>query len=89
MVLYEPIMPENDKPLIALSSMSIGQKALAVAFSFDTKEGERLQEMGVYPGEQLEVVRLPPSGDPIEIKIRGYYVSLSKKQADRIMVKLL
>jgi Fe2+ transport system protein FeoA len=80
---------EKDEQLVALSSMSLGQKGLVVAFSFDTDEGERIQKMGLSPGEQLEIVRLTPSGDPVEIKIRGYFVSLRKQEADRIKVKLL
>jgi Fe2+ transport system protein FeoA len=82
-------MANNDEPLIALSSMSVGQKGLIVAFSFDTQEGERVQQMGLFPGEQVEIMRLPPQGDSIEIKIRGYFVSLKKQEADRIKVKLL
>ena len=81
-------MPEKDKQLVALSSLSVGQRALVVAFSFDTKEGERIQEMGLSPGEKLEVARLPPSGDVIEIKIRGYFISLHKQEADLIKVRL-
>jgi Fe2+ transport system protein FeoA len=81
-------MPENDEPLIALSSLSKGQKALVVAFSFDTEKGEHIQKAGLIPGEQLEIMRLPPQGDAIEIKVRGYFVSLSKEEADHIKVKL-
>jgi len=79
---------ENEEKLIALSSLGLGQKAMIVAFSFETKEGEHIQKMGLIPGEQLEIVRLSPVGEPIEIKIRGYYLSLSKQEADRIKVKL-
>ena len=81
-------MQENNQPLMTLSSLSLGQKAIIVGFSFDTTEGERIQEMGFNPGEQLEVVRITPQGDPIEIKIRGYFLSLRKQQAEQIMVKL-
>ena len=56
-------MLKDDDKLIALSSMSLGQKALIVAFSFDTREGERIQKMGLVPGEKLEIVRQPlPEG---------------------------
>lgn len=82
-------LSDSDEQLIALSSMSLGQKALVVAFSFDTDQGERIQKMGLVPGELLEVVRVPPQGGSIEIKIRGYFVSLPKKEADRIKVKPL
>ena len=83
------IMPKNDKQLIALSSMSVGEKALIVAFSFDTDEGERIQEMGLFPGEQVEVMRFSPLDHSVEIKIRGYFISLRQQEADRIKVKLL
>ena len=82
-------MPQNNNDLIVLSSMSVGQKGLVVAFSIETKEGERIEEMGLSPGEQLEVVRLLPSEDSLEIRIRGYFVSLTKKEADHIKVKPL
>ena len=81
-------MLENKEELVSLSSMSLGQKARIVAFSFDTEEGERILEMGFTPGEQLEIVRYAPLGDPIEIKIRGYFLSLRKQEADHIKVKL-
>jgi len=80
---------KNDKKLIALSSLSLGQKALIVAFSFDVDGGERVQKMGLFPGERLEIMRLPSQGSDVEIKIRGYFVSLRKEESDRIMVKLL
>jgi len=82
-------MFSNEGPLIALSSLVLGQTALIVAFSFDTEQGEQIHKMGLVPGEKLEIVRLPPLGDPIEIKIRGYFISLSRKEADRIKVKIL
>jgi len=79
---------ENNKQLIALSSMSVGQKAQIIAFTFDAAEGERVQEVGISPGEQFEVMRYVPLEETIEIKIRGYFVSIRKQAADHIMVKL-
>jgi Fe2+ transport system protein FeoA len=81
--------PGNDESLIALSSLSLGQKAQVVSFCFDTDQGENIQRTGLAPGEQLEIVRLPPTGDSIEIKIREYFFSLSIKDADHIKVRLL
>ena len=45
--------------------------------------------MGVTPGEEVEIVRYAPMGDPIEIKIRGYSLSLRKQEAEKIKVKIL
>lgn len=72
-----------------LSQMSVGQKGKIETFLHEGEEVERLQEMGLTPGEDVEIIRYAPLGDPIEIKIRGYLLSLRKQEADLIKVKLL
>ena len=47
----------------------------------------RLLEMGLIEGTEFEVVRLAPFGDPINIRIRGYNLSLRKSEAARISVE--
>jgi ferrous iron transport protein A len=42
---------------------------------------QRLQEMGLTPGVSVEVVRFAPLGDPVEIRLRGYLLSLRKGDA--------
>jgi ferrous iron transport protein A len=44
-------------------------------------------EMGLTKGTIIEVVRLAPLGDPIEISVRGYRLSLRRKEASAAMVK--
>ena len=63
----------EEQSLLAISQMTLGQRALIVAFSFETDLGEKIQQMGLIPGEQVEIVRI----NPIEIKIRGYFMPLS------------
>jgi len=46
----------------------------------------RLLEMGVLPGTEVEFVRCAPFGDPIDLKIRGYHLSLRKQEAELILV---
>lgn len=56
-----------------------------------TGDGElchRLLEMGITRGSQIEVVRFAPMGDPIDIMIRGYHLSLRRKEAEAIAVIL-
>ena len=77
-----------DPRSILLSAMSVGQKGMLDNFVGDSDDCERLEEMGMTPGETVEVVRYAPMGDPIEIKIRGYLLSLRRQEADRIRVKL-
>ena len=46
----------------------------------------RLMEMGLVPGTTVEVVRLAPLGDPLDLKVRGYHLSIRKAEAARIHV---
>ena len=48
----------------------------------------KLLDMGIIPGVLLEVVKLAPLGDPIEIKIKGYNLSLRKDAASQISVEV-
>ena len=48
----------------------------------------RLMEMGLLVGTPVELVRFAPLGDPVEIKIRGYHLTLRKHEAEQIFVSL-
>lgn len=75
--------------LVLLSEMSVGQKGIIRDFTADNDDYERIVEMGVTPGEQVEIIRYAPMGDPIEIRVRGYMLSLRKAEAERIKVALI
>ena len=45
-------------------------------------------EMGLLSGTPVEIVRYAPLGDPIEIKVRGYHLTLRKHEAEQILVRL-
>ena len=77
------------KQNVLLSQMSVGQRGVIRNFVVESEDCERIEEMGVTPGEKVEVVRYAPLGDPVEIKIRGYLLSLRREEADRIEVTLL
>jgi len=47
----------------------------------------RLMEMGVTSGSSVEVERVAPLGDPLEVKVRGYHLSLRKEEAANIHVE--
>jgi len=45
-------------------------------------------EMGLLVGTAVELVRFAPLGDPVEIKVRGYNLTLRKQEAEQIYVRL-
>lgn len=73
----------------SLSALPIGQKARVVSFDLPPEQRQRLLEMGLTVGVSFEVVRFAPLGDPIEIKVRSYHLSLRKREAAGIRVTRL
>lgn len=74
---------------IALSDLPIGSSAKLVEFPHSGSAFLRLREMGLLPGTTLKLLRTAPMGDPLEIKVRGYNLTLRKSEADHIMVELI
>jgi ferrous iron transport protein A len=64
-----------------LANFAVGQKGRVTGFELPAEPRQRLLEMGVTVGTAFEVVRFAPLGDPIEIKVRGYHLSLRKHEA--------
>lgn len=48
----------------------------------------RLLDMGLVSGSEIEVERVAPLGDPIEVKIKGYHLSLRKEEAASIQIEV-
>jgi ferrous iron transport protein A len=70
-----------------LSTLQAGSQAVIVSIQIPPESRGRLLEMGVLTGTRIELVRRAPLGDPLEIKVRGYNLSLRKHEADQILVR--
>ena len=81
-------MSKASKNVVLLSQLAVGQQGKIYDYVEESDACARLEEMGVTPGEKVEVVRFAPLGDPIEIKVRGYHLSLRKEEADLIKVSV-
>jgi ferrous iron transport protein A len=73
--------------LVRLSELTIGASAVVREFSNKGSAPVRLHEMGLLVGTPLTLVRTAPLGDPLELKVRGYRLTLRKTEADLIMVE--
>ena len=71
---------------LALTDLPIGKDARVVAVNGTGSVTRRLMEMGVIPGVSVQVVKMAPFGDPIEIRVRGYSLAMRKTEADAIEV---
>ena len=77
--------PEN---LVPLSLLRPGQRGQIVKVNGPAAARRRLLEMGMVRGETISVERVAPFGDPVEFTIKGYHLSLRRKNAANITVSL-
>ncbi len=78
-------MPPALQPLTAVA---LGTTATVAEINLPPANRPRLMEMGLLVGTKVELIRFAPLGDPVEIKVRGYNLTLRKHEAEQIFVKL-
>lgn len=73
-----------------ISELKIGDKARITALTGGAKEyRQRLISLGLIPGTEFIMTRIAPLGDPIEISLRGYALSLRKDEASILTIEKL
>jgi len=70
-----------------LTSLAAGSSAIVTEIKIPIETRSRLMEMGLLVGTAVELVRFAPLGDPVEIKVRGYHLTLRKHEAEQIWVR--
>ena len=70
-----------------LADLKPGERGVIASFDGDVEMMQRLLEMGLTPGTELELIRFAPLGDPLEIRVRGYQLSIRKENAKRIRLE--
>ena len=71
-----------------LSELAVGASAVVREFPKTGAAFLRLREMGLLAGTRVTLVRTAPLGDPIEIKVRGYHLTLRKSEAAHVVVEM-
>ena len=72
---------------MTLDQLKPGSEGKIKKLSVRDKLGQRLMDMGVYPGLKLKVLRNAPLEDPMEVELDGYFVSLRHDEARFIEVE--
>jgi ferrous iron transport protein A len=70
----------------SLDQLRLGERAVVEAVRGDDAIVQRLLEMGLFEGEEVEVIGFAPLGDPVEIRLRDYRLSLRRSEAARVLV---
>ena len=74
--------------LVSLRQLQPGQEAVVVKIKSSGELGRRIREMGLVPGTSIRVIGRAPLKDPVEIKLRGYNLTLRNNEADHITVEI-
>lgn len=72
---------------LRLSDLRAGDRARVTGIRAEASIRQRLQEMGITRGEILVVAKLAPLGDPMELLIRSYHLSLRREEGACILVE--
>lgn len=72
---------------MTLDELKPGEKGKVISLGEKGAAKRRIMDMGVTPGVAVKVIKVAPLGDPIEVNIRGYELSLRKAEAKQIVVE--
>lgn len=78
-----------EKTNLTLKDIKPGQRCRIIKINEKADIRKRLIDMGITTGSVIELERIAPLGDPIDIKVRGYHLSLRKEEAENIEVELI
>ncbi len=70
-----------------LSQLKVGSKGVIKKIVGDPVLRKRLMNMGVVPGTEVRVEKMAPLGDPMDVVVRGFHLSLRKEEAENIVVE--
>jgi ferrous iron transport protein A len=70
-----------------LAALDIGEGATVVDVDAGGAMAIRLLEMGFVPGTWVKLLKAAPLGDPLQLQLRGYHISLRRAEAAKVRVK--
>ena len=70
--------------------LKVGSRARVLRYQgLESRYRNRLMSLGLTPGTEFEVQHVAPLGDPIEIRVRGFHLSVRREEAGAIEVELV
>ena len=73
---------EEDRSMKTLREVAVGQTAIVATIHGEGALKRRIMDMGITKGTEIYVRKVAPLGDPVEVTVRGYELSLRKEDAD-------
>ena len=76
----------SEEHTITLAELMPKEKGKVIKISGKMRLRRKLLDMGILPGVVVEMVRPAPLGDPVDLKVKGYHLSLRKSEAADISI---
>lgn len=73
---------------MTLEDLKTGQQGTVTSLGEKGPARRRIMDMGITPGVVVKVVKVAPLGDPVEVNVRGYELSLRKSEARQIQIQI-
>lgn len=73
--------------MMTLSDVKIGESVKVKALKGEGPVRRRIMDMGITKGVEINLRKVAPLGDPIEVNVRGYELTLRKSEAENIEVE--
>ncbi len=74
---------------MTLAALHPGQSARITRVNGTGPVSRRMADMGLVPGQEIQLIRLAPLGDPLDLTLMGYRLSLRREEALQVDVELL
>ena len=72
---------------MTLCDAKVGSSVVVTKIEGDSAYKRRIMDMGITKGSELDIRKVAPLGDPVEITVRGYELSVRKDDAQCVQVK--
>lgn len=87
MIIYDWLFGYMEVDWIPLNRLKPGEKGIIRGYSENNSNEDYLMELGMMIGTVVTLVKFAPFGDPLEIKARGFFLSIRKSEARFILVE--
>lgn len=84
---FNETRPISEEAEFTLEQLKPGEQGTIYAYKQCQADESYLMEMGLVSGTHIKIIKYAPLGDPIELQVRGYHLSIRRSEAKRILVK--
>lgn len=86
LLVVQPFAMDDHQSAVALGELALNQVGLIRTIKGDPPLRHRLMDMGLTKGTLVKIHQIAPLGDPIELAVRGYKLSIRKQDAAHVLV---